>query len=136
MTMVKVFTNWRRHKEQNVIGAIKYRLSTGVLVYHIHKSDWIATKHFKPLDGKWAKVGNEIRFWDVPERIADIVIKRMINCLDCGFCMVECFPCRQFDRASKTLRIEGCVQRGKCLLLKFCMGWRHRFWRRVIVEDS
>jgi len=23
---------------------------------------------------------------------------RMINCLDCGFCVVECFRCRRFDR--------------------------------------
>ena len=130
------FIYWRRHKAQDVIGAIKYRLSSGVLVYHIRESDWIATKHLKPLDGKWARVGNEIRFWDVSEKNADIVIKRMINCLDCGFCMVECFPCRQFDRVTKTLRIKGCIQCGKCLRLKFCMGWRHRFWRRVIVEDS
>jgi len=130
------FIYWRRNKAQDVIGAIKYRLSSGVLVYHIRESDWIATKHLKPLDGKWAKVGNEIRLWDVPEKTADTVIKRMINCLDCGFCMVECFPCRQFDRVTKTLRIEDCIQCGKCLRLKFCMGWRHRFWRRVIVEDS
>lgn len=130
------FIYWRRHKAQDVIGAIKYRLSSGVLVYHIRESDWIATKHLKPLDGKWAKVGNEIRFWDVSEKTADIVIKRMINCLDCGFCMVECFPCRQFDQVTKTLRIEGCIQCGECLRLKFCMGWRHRFWRRIIVEDS
>lgn len=130
------FIYWRRHKEQDVIGAIKYRLSSGVLVYHIRESDWIATKHLKPLDGKWNKIGNEIRFWDVSEKTADIVIKRMINCLDCGFCMVECFPCRQFDRVTKTLRIEGCIQCGKCLRLKFCMGWHHRFRRRVIVNDS
>ena len=89
----------------------------------------------QPVDGKWVRVGNEIRFWDVQEKIADILIKRMINCLDCGFCMVECFPCRQFDRTTKRLRIVGCIQCGKCLRLKFCMGWRHRFWRRVIVED-
>ncbi len=130
------FVHWRRQKAQDVVGAFKYRLSSGALVYHIRKSDWITTKHLKPLDGKWARVGNEIRFWHVPERIADVVIKRMINCLDCGFCMVECFPCRQFDRAAKLLRIAGCIKCGKCLRLKFCMGWRHRFWRRVIVEDS
>jgi len=130
------FIYWRRQKAQDVIGAIKYRLSSGVLVYNIREPDWIATKHLKPLDGKWAKVGNEIRLWYVPERIADIVIKRMINCLDCGFCVVECFPCRRFDRVTKTLQIEGCIQCGRCLRLKFCMGWRHRFWRRIIVEDS
>ena len=130
------FVYWRRSKAQEVIGAIKYRLSSDVLVYNIREADWIATKHLKPLDGKWAKIDNEIRFWDVPEETADIVIKRMINCLDCGFCMVECFPCRQFDRITKSLRIEGCIQCGKCLRLKFCMGWRHRFWRRVIIKDS
>lgn len=130
------FVYWRRQQEQNVIGAIKYRLSSEVLVYRIRKSNWIATKHLKPVDGRWARIGNEIRFWNVSERIADILIKRMINCLDCGFCMVECFPCRRFDRATKTLRIEGCIQCGRCLRLKFCMGWRHRFWRRIIVENS
>ena len=130
------FVHWHQQKTQDIIGAIKYRLSSGVLVYNIREPDWIATKHLKPLDGKWAKVGNEIRLWYVPERIADIVIKRMINCLDCGFCVVECFPCRRFDRVTKTLQIEGCIQCGRCLRLKFCMGWRHRFWRRIIVEDS
>ncbi|MGA1980360.1 MAG: phosphoadenosine phosphosulfate reductase family protein [Sedimentisphaerales bacterium] len=128
------FVHWRRQKEQDVIGAIKYRMPLGTLVYHIRKYDWIATKHLKPVDGRWTIVGNEIRFWDIPEGIADKLIKRMINCLDCGFCMVECFPCRQFDRATKSLRIKGCVKCGKCLKLKFCMGWRHRFWRRIILE--
>jgi hypothetical protein len=129
------FVHWRRQKEQDVIGAIKYRLPSGVLVYHIRKSNWIATKHLKPVDGRWVRIDNEIRFWNVSERIADKLIKRMINCLDCGFCMVECFPCRQFDRATQTLRIKGCIQCGKCLRLKFCMGWRHRFWRRIILES-
>ncbi len=129
------FVYWRRQKTQDVLGAVKRRLSSGALVYHIRKSEWIAIKHLKPVDGRWVRVGNEIRFWDVSERIADILIKRMINCLDCGFCMVECFPCRQFDRATKSLQIAGCIQYGKCLRLKFCMGWRHRFWRRVIVEN-
>ena len=128
------FIHWHRQKAQNVVGAVKSRLSLGAISYHIRKSDWIATKHLKPLNGKWARVGNEIRFWDVSERNSDTLIKRMINCLDCGFCMVECFSCRQFDRRTKSLRITGCIQCGKCLRLKFCMGWRHRFWRRVIVE--
>jgi len=129
------FIYWRRQKTQDVVGAVKCRLPSGALLYHIRESDWIATKHLRPVEGKWARVGNEIRFWDVQEKIADILIKRMINCLDCGFCMVECFPCRQFDRVTKALRIEGCIQCGKCIRLKFCMGWRHRFWRRVIVEN-
>jgi len=130
------FVYWRRHKAQDVIGAIKYRLPSSVLVYQIRKSEWIATKHLKPVEGRWARMGNEIRFWNVPEKLADILIKRMINCLDCGFCMIECFPCRQFDKATRSLRIKGCIQCGKCIRLKFCMGWRHRFWRRVIVESS
>jgi len=70
----------------------------------------------------------------VSERVTDLLIKRMINCLDCGFCMVECFPCKRFDRQTKTLAVESSIQCGKCLQLKFCMGWRHRFWRRIIVE--
>lgn len=129
------FIYWRRQKTQDVVGAVKCRLPSGALLYHIRESDWIATKHLRPVEGKWARVGNEIRFWDVQEKIADILIKRMINCLDCGFCMVECFPCWQFDRATKSLWIVGCIQCGNCLRLKFCMGWRHRFWRRVIVEN-
>jgi ferredoxin len=129
------FIYWRRQKTQNVVGAVKYRLPSGALLYHIRESNWIAPKHLQPVNGKWGRVGNEIRFWDVQEKIADILIKRMINCLDCGFCMVECFSCRQFDRTTKQLRIVGCIQCGKCLRLKFCMGWRHRFWRRVIVEN-
>jgi len=130
------FVHWRRQKSQNVLGAVKYRLSSGALFYHIRESDWIATKHLQPVDGKWARVNNEIRFWGVSERTADTLIKRMINCLDCGFCMVECFPCRKFERSTKSLQIEGCMGCGKCIKLKFCMGWRHRFWRRIIVEDS
>jgi len=129
------FIYWHRQKTQNVVGAVKCRLPSGALLYHIRESDWIATKHLRPVNGKWVRVGNEIRFWDVQEKNADTLIKRMINCLDCGFCMVKCFPCRKFDRTTKQLRITGCIQCGKCLRLKFCMGWRHRFWRRVIVEN-
>jgi len=129
------FVHWRRQKMQNVIGAIKRRLPSGAFLYKIRKSDWIRIKHLRPIDGRWAKIGNEIRLWSVPEKTADILIKRMINCLDCGFCMVECFPCRQFDRRTKSLQITGCIKCGKCIRLKFCMGWRHRFWRRVIVEE-
>lgn len=130
------FIYWRRNKMQDIVGAVKYKLPGGAIIYQVRTSDWINTKHLCPVDGRWAQIGNEIRFWDVQERDSDVLIKRMINCLDCGFCMVECFPCRQFDRTTKTLRIEGCIQCGKCIRLKFCMGWRHRFWRRVIVEDS
>jgi hypothetical protein len=88
------------------------------------------------LAGSWTASRNEIRFWDTPERAADAVVKRMLNCLDCGFCSVQCLRCRRFDRQERALVIEGCLRCGKCLDLKFCMGWRHRFWRRVIVEAA
>jgi len=129
------FVYWRRMRAQDSIGAVKRRLPSGVLAYHIRDPQWIATKHLTPVSGNWTRRGDEIRFWDVPERQADTLIKRMINCLECGFCVVECFPCRRFDRKTKTLRIEGCTQCGKCLRLTFCMGWKHRFWRRVIREE-
>ena len=74
--------------------------------------------------------------WDTPERAADAVIKRMLHCLDCGFCSVECLRCPRFDRKGKALAIDGCWQCGRCLNLKFCMGWTHRVWRRVIVEAA
>lgn len=130
------FIYWRRSRMQDVVGAIKRRLSVNVVAYQIRDPQWISTKHLCPLKGRWARVGNEIRFWDTPATVTDTLIKRMINCLDCGFCVMTCFPCRKFDRASKTLQIEGCIQCGKCLHLKFCMGWKHRFWRRVIVETD
>jgi 3'-phosphoadenosine 5'-phosphosulfate sulfotransferase (PAPS reductase)/FAD synthetase len=130
------FVHWHRIKEQDVIGAIKRRPSAGVLAYNVRDPRWIAAKHLQPLKGRWLLSGNELRFWNVDERLADAVVKRMMNCLDCGFCITECFPCRRFDRETKVLQIKGCVRCGKCLRLKFCMGWRHRFWRRVIVEDK
>jgi len=129
------FMHWRRTNAQDIAGAVKRRLPSGVLAYRIREAEWIATKHLEPVKGRWARRENEIRFWEVPERKADAIIKRMINCLDCGFCLVQCFSCRRFDRTPKTLKIEECFQCGRCLSLKFCMGWRHRFWRRVIVED-
>lgn len=128
------FVYWRRSKMQNIVGAIKRRHSSGILTYKIKSQEWIATKHLLPVQGHWIQAGDEIRFWDLSESICDTVIKRMINCLDCGFCTVECFSCRRFDRNEKKLRIDGCIRCGRCLRLKFCMGWRHRFWRRVIRE--
>jgi ferredoxin len=128
------FVHWHRAKAQDIVGAVKWRLADDTLVYRIREIDWIDTKHLRPVAGRWTQNGSEIRLWGVPERQADILIRRMINCLNCGFCMVECFPCRRFDRQAKTLRIDGCVQCGKCLRLKFCMGWQHRFWRRTIAE--
>ena len=130
------FVHWRRVPAQDSVGAIKRRLPCGVLSYRIRRPDWIATKHLHPVDGRWSQSGNEIRFWHVDEREADTLIKRMINCLDCGFCVLQCFACRRFDRVAKKLRIEGCIQCGKCVRLTFCMGWRHRFWRRVIREAT
>lgn len=130
------FAHWHRLKAQKVMGAIKHRLSSGSILYQIRDNDLIDAKHLTPVKGKWVRKGNEIRFWEVPERVTDTLIKRMINCLDCGFCIGECFPCRRFDRESKRLRIEGCIQCGRCLTLTYCMGRRHRFWRRVIVENT
>ena len=60
----------------------------------------------------------------------------MLNCLDCGFCIVQCLRCRRFDRKKRALAFDGCLQCGKCLDLKFCMGWRHRSWRSAIVEAA
>jgi len=130
------FIHWNRIGAQNLVGAVKHRYSSRVLGYRIGNPSWINTKHLRPVNGRWVRKGSEIRFWNVDEKVADTLIKRMMNCLDCGFCVVECFPCRRFDREEKALAIDGCIQCGKCLELKFCMGWRHRFWRRVIVEGN
>jgi len=130
------YAHWHRIKTQNVIGAIRYRLPSGGLCYSIRNEDWINIKHLAPVSGKWIRKSNEIRFWNISERVADTLIKRMINCLDCGFCVVECFKVRGYDRANKSLSINNCTQCGKCLSLKHCMGWKHRFWRRIIVDGS
>jgi hypothetical protein len=130
------FAHWRRSQMQNVVGALKRRHATGMISYRIRHRSWITAKHLLPLKGRWLLKGNEIRLWDIPEKAADAAVKRMINCLDCGFCVVECFGCRAFDRKTKTLRIEGCRQCGRCLRLKFCMGWKHRFWRRIVWEEN
>lgn len=130
------FMHWRRSPRQDAVGAVKRRLRGDALSYTVREPRWIDAKHFRPVAGRWARVGNDIRFWDTPERQADAIMKRMLNCLDCGFCMVQCFSCRQFDRDAGELRIEGCLQCGKCLNLRYCMGWKHRFWRRVIVEAN
>jgi 3'-phosphoadenosine 5'-phosphosulfate sulfotransferase (PAPS reductase)/FAD synthetase len=130
------FVHWNRIQAQNVIGAVKRHGRSGSLVYRVRDASWINTKHLQPIRGKWSIHGTEIRFWNLDEKKADSLVKRMINCLDCGFCVVECFRGRHFDRQSKTLRIDGCVQCGRCLRLTFCMGWRHRFWRRTIVEGK
>jgi len=129
------FVYWNRIAEQNVVGAVKRRMPHGVLCYRIRDPKWISTKHLQPIRRKWVLKGTELRFWNTEERVADGLVKRMINCLDCGFCVVECFVCRRFDRKTKSLRIDGCVACGKCLRLKCCMGWRHRFRRRMIVEE-
>jgi len=127
--------HWRHLKAQNVLAAVKRRLPGGGLSYCIRDPGWIAEKHLHSVDGKWVRKDDEIRFWHVEERIADALVKRMLNCLDCGFCLVECFASRRFDRGTKRLVIKGCIQCCRCPRLKFCMGWRHRFWRRIIVEE-
>ena len=129
------FVYWQRSRSQDVPAAVKRRLSSQVLSYRLRNRTRLVTKHLLPLGDRWAVAGNEIRFFGVPERAADAVVKRMLNCMDCGFCMVECFPCRRFDRSSKSMEITGCLHCGKCFRLKFCMGWRHRFWRQTIVSE-
>jgi 3'-phosphoadenosine 5'-phosphosulfate sulfotransferase (PAPS reductase)/FAD synthetase len=126
------FVHWNRIKAQNVPGAVRRRNRSGLVVYRIREASWIDTKHLLPVRGNWSVKGTEIRFWNVEEKTADSLIKRMIN----WFCVVECFRARHFDRENKVLRIDGCVQCGHCLRLTFCMGWQHRFWRRVIVEEN
>ena len=130
------FVHWRRRKEQERVGAIRLHNESGVFSYLIRDADWIDEKHLEPLRGKWVRKGNEIRFFEVPESLADTVIKRMINCIDCGFCTMQCMRCRTFDHLEKRLAIHGCTQCGECLSLKHCMGWQHRFWRRVIREKN
>jgi len=126
------FIHWKRLPEQVEVAALRHQLPSGALVYLIKDESLISEKHLMPLQGRWHREGNEIRFWDVAQRDSDIVIRRMLNCIDCGFCMIECFRYKRFDRKKKILQIEGCTQCGKCLRLAFCMGWKHRFWRRDI----
>lgn len=126
------FVHWRRHPAQTTVAAVRRQLSSGAFVYSVRDKSLISPKHLTPLKGKCSCEGTEVRVWDVPQKAADAVIRRMLNCVDCGFCMVECFGCRSFDKGKKSLRIEGCTQCGKCLRLTFCMGWKHRFWRRDI----
>jgi ferredoxin len=126
------FVHWRRRKEQEQVGAVKTKQGSDSISYIIRNPEWIAEKHLEPLKGKWIRKGNEICFFDVAEEAADTVIKRMINCIDCGFCSMQCMQSRIFDRTQKRLEVRGCTQCGKCLSLKHCMGWQHRFWRRVI----
>lgn len=130
------FVHWKRTKAQNVLGAVKYRHSSGMIVYVVKESQWIDTKHLRPLRGNWLGKGNELRFWGVSESATDALMKRMLNCVNCGYCMVECFPSRRFNSDVKCLEIEGCTQCGKCWRVEYCMGWRHRFWRRVILDES
>ena len=129
------FIYWNRINAQNVIGAVKRKTVSGAITYHIRDESWINEKHLAPLDGHWLRNGNQIRFWGVPEAKSDCVIKRMLNCLDCGFCVVQCFAARKFNRETKTLELTGCRKCGQCINLKHCMGWKHRFWRRVLIEE-
>ncbi len=130
------FVHWQRTRAQDILGAVKRRHPSGMIVYVVKNREWIDTKHLTPVRGKWLQRENELRFWGTSERVADALMKRMLNCVDCGYCMIECFPCRQFNGDRKRLEIRGCVQCGKCSRLEFCMGWRHRFWRRIILDES
>jgi hypothetical protein len=51
-----------------------------ITIYRIRDPAWIAVKHLSPVGGRWVQKGNEIRFWNVEEQVADTVIKRMLNC--------------------------------------------------------
>lgn len=126
------FAHWRRIPAQRRIGAVKRRFASGAVVYTFREAHRINTKHLAPLRGKCYCDDRELRFWDTPERHSDAVVRRMLNCVDCGFCMVECMSSRRFDREAKKLRIEGCTQCGKCLRVESCMGWKHRFWQEEI----
>ena len=128
------FVHWNRIKEQNTVGAIKQKVPPDGFCYHIRDEAWINTKHLLPVEGRWKREGNKIIFWNIPEGKCDCLIKRMLNCLDCGFCMVQCFPVRHFNRENKTLELTNCLKCGQCINLKFCMGCKHRFWRRTIAE--
>ena len=130
------FIHWRRRKAQNTLGAVKYRHPSGMIRYVVRDQEWIDTKHLRPLRNRWLRKANELRFWGVSERVADAMMKRMLNCVNCGYCMVECFSSRRFNNHAKCLDIDGCVQCGRCLRVRFCMGWRHRFWRRVILDGG
>lgn len=88
------FVHWNRLHAQTTAGAVKRNLPSGAIVYTIREKQWIDTKHLIPLKGRWTKRGNELRFWGVREKQADVAIRRMLNCVDCGFCMVQCLPCR------------------------------------------
>jgi len=126
------FVFWRRVSSQDQVGAVKTRSTSGMIRYWIRDERWIHEKHLLPAHGHWARVGNEVRFWDFPETKSDTLVKRMINCLDCGYCVLQCFGHRRFNRKIKQLHIEACVGCGRCISLKHCMGWKHRFWRRTL----
>jgi len=95
------FVHWNRIKAQDVVGAVKRRNRSGSLAYRVREAGWINAKHLEPVRGRWSIKGTEIRFWGLDEGKADTLIKRMINCLNCGFCVVECFRCRHFDRRAR-----------------------------------
>ena len=116
------FVHWNRIREQNILGAIKSILPSGAIIYQIRNDEWINTKHLTPVDGNWVRKGNQFIFWNLSEMITDCLIKRMMNCLDCGFCTVQCFQARSFDWEKKCLQLTNCTKCGKCLNLNYCMG--------------
>jgi len=128
------FVFWRRVRSQDQLGALRERSPRGLTRYWIRDEQWINEKHLLPVNGHWSRVGNEIRFWGIQESKTDALVKRMINCMDCGYCVLQCFRHRRFNRKTRRLDIEGCIGCGKCLSLKHCMGWKHRFWRRTLYD--
>ena len=65
----------------------------GKLRSHIHKFGWIPAKHLWPVDRGLARKDNKVWFRSTLGRIADILIRRMINCLVCGLVVSKsCSP--------------------------------------------
>jgi 3'-phosphoadenosine 5'-phosphosulfate sulfotransferase (PAPS reductase)/FAD synthetase len=73
------FVHWKRHSDQTTVAAVRRTLSSGALLYSIKDASLISSKHLAPLKGKWTCDGSEIRFWDVSQKVADTVIRRMLN---------------------------------------------------------
>ena len=116
------FVHWTRIREQDASGAFRPILPSAAISYSIRDASWSNTKHLRCIDGKWFRRGNEMRFWNLSERVPDTLIKRMVNYLGCGFCVVECFPCRRFDREGNDKmhhfghndRLESCGSTPNC----------------------
>jgi 3'-phosphoadenosine 5'-phosphosulfate sulfotransferase (PAPS reductase)/FAD synthetase len=130
------FVHWQRMELQNIPTVLKKKYNENSVGYFFRDADLIDPKHLIPLNVKKVIGSNSIFFPKVDIRKSDVVIKRMINCLDCGFCVSQCYKARRFDANSRAIAIEECNRCGRCISLTYCMGWKHRFWRRTIVEGK